>query len=414
MTVATDITIVGAGPFGLSIAAHLRGLGLDFRIIGSAMQSWLTRMPKGMLLKSEGFASSLYDPGRTLTLERFCKEQGIVYQDIGLPVPVETFSNYGVAFQKRLVPGLEDENLVAINLCAEGFDLRMESGKSFKTRKVVLAVGIDYFRNLPQALATLPSPLFSHSAEHHDLHGFRGQTVTVIGSGASAIDIAVLLHEAKAKVQLIVRKPTLTFGSEQAPSRPALLRIREPMSGLGPGWRNRLFADVPLLYRYLPEHIRLRTAKRFLGPSGGWFMKQRMAPVPLILGCELLESKVCASRVQLRLLAADGSNRLVTADHVIAATGYRPDVRRLPFLGSDILARLQLIGETPRLSRHFESSVAGLYFVGSIAATTFGPLTRFAVGAEFTSRQISGHLMKLSATGASSVAPKIKQIPGEN
>src|SRR5437867_1710154 len=150
MTVATDITIVGAGPFGLSIAAHLGGRGLDFRIIGSPMQSWLTKMPKGMLLKSAGFASSLYDAGRMFTLRQFCEDQGIVYHDLNLPIPLETFSSYGIAFQKRFAPDLEDEKLVALNLCPEGFELRMESGRSFKTRKVVLAVGIDYFRYIPE------------------------------------------------------------------------------------------------------------------------------------------------------------------------------------------------------------------------------------------------------------------------
>lgn len=394
MTVATDITIVGAGPYGLSIAAHLRGQGLDFYIIGSPMQSWLSKMPKGMLLKSAGFASTLYDPGLTFTLDRYCKSQGIPYQYVGLPVRLETFSSYGVAFQKRLVPDLEDEKLVALNLCPEGFELRMESGKSFKTRKVVLAVGIDYFRHIPQPLAYLPGDRFSHSAEHHDLQGFRGRDVAVLGSGASAIDIAVLLHEAQAKVQLIARRPAINFGPEERPSRPFLRRILAPMSGVGPGWKGLLCTDAPWLYRYLLDHLRLRAAKKFLGPAGGWFMQDRAALVPVLLGCELQDAKVSDGRVQLRLAAADGTERQVLADHVIAATGYKADVRRLPFLSPDILKRLQLVGQTPRLSAHFESSVPGLYFVGAISATSFGPAMRFALGAGFTSQRISTHLAR--------------------
>src|SRR5437870_3976583 len=89
MTVATDITIVGAGPFGLSIAAHLGDHGLDFRIIGSPMQNWLTKMPKGMLLKSAGFASTLYDPDRIFTLRQYYEDQGIPYHDLDLPIPLE-------------------------------------------------------------------------------------------------------------------------------------------------------------------------------------------------------------------------------------------------------------------------------------------------------------------------------------
>lgn len=410
MTVATEITIVGAGPYGLSIAAYLRGRGLDFRIIGRPMQSWLTKMPKGMLLKSAGFASTLYDPGRTFTLDKFCKDQGISYHDLDIPISLETFSSYGIAFQKRLVPDLEDETLVALSMCPEGFELRMESGKSFKTRKVVLAVGIDNFRYIPEPLASLPVELFSHSAEHHDLDGFRSRDVAVLGGGASAIDIAVLLHEAQANVQLIARQPAIKIGGPWG-GRPLWRRLRAPISGIGPGWRCRIYSDAPWLYRYLPDYLRLRTAKT-PGPSGGWFMQDRAAPVPRLVGCELQETKVSGGRVQLQLAADDGTTRYLSVDHVIAATGYKTDVRRLPFFGAGILEQLQLIGQTPRLSAQFESSVPGLYFVGPMAATSFGPVMRFAVGAGFTSRTISTHLARSTGSKPSLVLQKAKGIAG--
>ncbi|MEN3363287.1 MAG: FAD-dependent urate hydroxylase [Burkholderiales bacterium] len=410
MTVATDITIVGAGPYGLSIAAYLRELGLDFRIIGSPMHSWLTSMPKGMLLKSAGFASNLYDPGRTFTLERFCKEHGIPYQDIGLPVRLDTFTSYGIAFQKRMVPQLEDEKLVTLNRAPGGFELRMESGIAFRTRKVVLAVGIDYFRHMPRPLAHLPAELCSHSATHHEFSRFRRKDVAVIGSGASAIDIAVLLHEAQARVQLIARAPEIRFGYEEAPSRSLLQRLRAPMSGVGAGWKNRMCTDVPWLYRYLPDRLRLRTVKRFLGPAGGWFMKDRATFVPRIVGCELHEATAFGGRVELGLVGVDGATRQVSAEHVITATGYRTDVQRLPFLSLDILEQLKLIGQSPRLSGNFESSVPGLYFAGPITATSFGPVMRFAVGAEFACQRISRHLAR--EAGARSVPPKVEAVPG--
>jgi thioredoxin reductase len=408
MKLATDITIIGAGPYGLSIAAYLRARGLDFRIVGSPMHTWRTAMPKGMLLKSVGFASTLYDPGRTFTLQRFCKDHGIPYQDVGLPVSLDTFCSYGVSFQKELVPELEDEKLVALNRAPDGFDLKMESGHAFGTRKVVLAVGIDYFRHLPQPLMHLPAWLCSHSSEHHDLRRFRHKEVAVVGGGASAIDIAVLLHEAQAKVHLIARAQQVRFGYKEEPVRPFMQRLRAPMSGVGPGWKNRICTEVPWLYRYLPDRLRLRSVKRFLGPAGGWFMKDRAVFMPRILGCELQEARACGSRVQLRLVAADGGEHQVSADHVIAATGYKPDVHRLPFLSLDVLDQLRLIGESPRLSAHFESSIPGLYFVGPISATSFGPVMRFAVGAEFVCQRISRHL----ARGARerSVPPKVEAV----
>lgn len=398
MTVASDITIVGAGPYGLSLAAHLRGEGLAFRIIGHPMQNWRANMPKGMLLKSAGFASTLYDPGRTFTLERYCSEQGIPYRDLDFPIPLETFCAYGLAFQQRFAPHLELDELAALSSCQDGYELHLKSGRSFKTHNVVLAAGIDYFRHIPQSLAHLPPHLVSHSAEHHDLSRFKGREVAVLGSGASATDLAILLHEAQAKVQLIARKPTIVFGGPWGgASRPLWRRLRAPVSGIGPGWRSRICANAPWLYHYLPESLRVRTVKSHLGPAGGWFMKERAESVPRILGYELTEATEFEGSVRLRLASANGAKRQVCVEHVIAATGFKNDVRRLPFLGKDILDRLHLIDHTPRLSARFESSIPGLYFAGPITALSFGPVMRFAFGANFTARTISTHFARLAA-----------------
>src|SRR5215471_11637269 len=96
-----NVAIIGAGPYGLSIAAHLQALGVEYRIFGKPMDTWLTRMPKGMRLKSEGFASSLSDAKSEFTLREYCKTEGFPYADIGLPVPLKTFTSYGLEFQKK-------------------------------------------------------------------------------------------------------------------------------------------------------------------------------------------------------------------------------------------------------------------------------------------------------------------------
>lgn len=395
MNTVSDLTIFGAGPYGLSLAAHLHERNIDFRIFGKAMHSWRNSMPKDMLLKSAGFASTLYDPRRAYTLKHYCHDQGLPYQDIDLPVPLATFCDYGLEFQKRYVPELEDDDLTELRCCAEGFELQLKSGRSFKSRNVILGVGIDYFRHVPETLAHLPSQLLTHSAEHRDLDRFRNREVAVIGSGASATDLAILLHETGAIVQLIARKKQLSFGGPWAGTSRSLWRlIRSPISGIGPGWRSCMYARAPWLIRQLPDSLRIRAVSRHLGPAGGWFMKERAEAVQSFMSYELKSATPCGARAQLRLLSNDGTTRVASFDHVIAATGFIPDVKRLPFLGQDILDRLQLIRQSPRLSSTFESSVPGLYFIGPISALTFGPVMRFAVGADFTSRRLSRHLTK--------------------
>ena len=77
MSLDHDTTIVGAGPYGLSIAAHLRASGLPFELLGTPLESWRRFMPQGMLLKSERFASNLWDPQRRYTLRRYCEARRI-------------------------------------------------------------------------------------------------------------------------------------------------------------------------------------------------------------------------------------------------------------------------------------------------------------------------------------------------
>src|ERR1700719_1501399 len=96
-----NVAVIGAGPYGLSVAAHLRYHNVSFRIFGRLMDSWRAHMPKGMMLKSDGFASNIYDPGGSFTLRHFCAERGIEYSDTGIPVRLETFTTYGMAFKDR-------------------------------------------------------------------------------------------------------------------------------------------------------------------------------------------------------------------------------------------------------------------------------------------------------------------------
>jgi hypothetical protein len=79
-----DIAIVGAGPYGLSIAAHLNARAIRFRIFGSPMSGWATGMPCGMRLKSEGYASSLSDPESKFTLQDYCHQEEIPYSARGV------------------------------------------------------------------------------------------------------------------------------------------------------------------------------------------------------------------------------------------------------------------------------------------------------------------------------------------
>jgi thioredoxin reductase len=388
----TDIAIIGAGPYGLSIAAYLNALGLKYRIFGVPMDFWKTHMPDGMFLKSEGFASNLYDPEDNFSLRHFCGERAIPYADLGVPVPLDTFIAYGLAFQAQFVPGVERKMLVSLSRSSNGFQLEFDDGGSVTASRVIIAVGLAYFQNIPEQFNNLPPGSWSHSSEHHHLNRFKERNVAIVGGGASAIDLATLLHESGAIVSLIARTTSIKIHGQMRLPRPIWERIRWPITGIGPGWRMRFYVDMPLAFYHLPQPVRLQVVKRVLGPAAGWFMRDLIRSVPLLLGFSIKEANPSSDRVNLRLVANDGTELQKIVDHVVAATGYKIDVRRLPFLSEAIRTDLKSIEHAPILSSNFESSVPGLYFVGAASANNFGPLVRFAFGAKFTARRISSHL----------------------
>jgi thioredoxin reductase len=386
-----DVAVVGAGPYGLSIAAHLAARGVSFRIFGSPMHTWRTQMPEGMRLKSEGFASTLYDPDSTFTLASYCRQAGIAYADLGQPIPLETFISYGQEFQRRLLPRLEDKPVVALDQASTGFLLRIEDGEGVAARQVIVAVGISHFQYVPPILAGFPKEFVTHSSAHTTFEQFRRREVTVIGGGASAADVAAALARAGASVQIVARKPIIRFHDPPGPlPRPLLESIRNPMTGLGPGWRSLLCTEAPLLFHKMPEKFRLEVTRRHLGPAPGWFVRdQLVGRVPFQLGLHLDRAKIEDGRMHLQFIDRDGAARTLVTDHVISATGYRVDLGRLAFLSPEVQAGIRSVQDSPVLSSNFESSIPGLYFVGAASANSFGPLARFAYGAGFTSRRLS-------------------------
>lgn len=351
-------------------------------------------MPKGMMLKSDVFASNISDPTGDGTLAQFCAEKGIAYRDAGVPASLETYAAYGLAFKDRKVPELEDKTVVSIDPDAEGFLVRLDTGEAFHARQVILAVGVTHFGFVPETLANLPSEYVSHSAEHSDVTRLRGRKVVIIGAGASALDLAGLMHEAGVDVQLIARKP-LKYHSKSDKPRPWWDRLRRPPSGLGPGWKSFFFANYPNLFHYLPRRLRLEAVRRVLGPSGGAFIREKVeGKVRTLVGYSTVAARIDNGKVRLTLVDRSGAKSEVTADHVIAATGYRVNLQKLKFLSNETCSRIKTVQGSPALSSTFESSIPGLYFVGLAAANSFGPVMRFAFGAGFTARTVTRAVAK--------------------
>jgi thioredoxin reductase len=347
-----------------------------------------------MMLKSDGFASNLSSPDPNSTLKAWCAERGVEYDDEYIPVPLSVFVDYSAWFQKRYVPNLEEHQVISVAKSSRGFTLWLDSGESLEAANVVLAVGIPWFQNIPASLSALPRELLSHSFGHRELTQFSGKRVLVLGAGASAVNAAVMAQQDGVDVALLTRVPEIQFHTPPDPDAVSWLRaITHPSSGIGPGWRSFLCTNAPRLFRRMPDALRLRAIKRHLGPESGWYMRGKLT-ARQYLGHGIEGARAEGDRAVLVARNSEGGRIEIAADHIIAATGFKPDLRRLPFLASELRDQISHLEHTPRLSDNFETSAPGLYAVGILAANTFGPLMRFMVGAEYAAPRLTAHLTR--------------------
>ena len=384
------VCIVGAGPYGVSIAAHLQSRGMDFRIFGIPMHRWRTQMPIGMFLKSEGRASNLSDPTGHHTLARFCAQEGLPYGNWGEPVSRDIFVRYALSFQRNLVPNIEYSRVTTVRKLRDTFQLELSSGERLDAEKLIIATGLEHMAYTPPELGQLPANLRSHSADHCELGEFKGRDVTVIGGGQSAIETAALLHEEGASVRLLVRRSSIAWNPMPKMVRRTLYqRLRRPRTNLGDGLQLWFYCNAPHLFSHLPQRIRLDRVKNVLGPAGAWWLKERVAGLPILFNHSVCSSGIRGGRAVLQVSEHDGRSRDLVTDHVITASGYQFQLNRLPFLDEDLRSRLRHERQLPILSPDFESSVPGLYFTGLASSYSFGPAMRFLHGASFTARRVS-------------------------
>jgi thioredoxin reductase len=385
--------IVGAGPYGLSIAAHLRAAGVPHEVLGEPMRTWDACMPQGMVLRSEPFASSLWDPRRRFTYARYCARHGLPYAPVGLPPSRTRFLDYAAWFRREAVGDSAGEIARRIRREGRTFVLELASGRELQARHVVLAIGFMAFRHVPEELAALGSPYVAHSAAMADVDSYAGQTVAVVGAGQSALETAALLHEAGARVRLLARRQNVKWNGGPKPDRTWVDAITCPYAGLGAGWKELAVSELPQVFRAVfPEDKRHRFVAQSWGPSGAWWLRERVdGRVEALMAARIAAARREEDRVVLDM-RVNGSTLPVVADRVIAATGFKVDLARVDCLDPTLVADIAREGPAPRLSAHYETSVPGLFVVGAASAPTFGPVMRFMFGAKHAAPTLARRL----------------------
>lgn len=395
---STEVAVIGVGPNGLSVAAHLREAGLEYRAFGRTMGAWRFNMPAGMLLKSEPYASDLSAPSSGFFARDYCIQANEIYHERVIPLTLEQFIGYGMWFADQLVPDIDETEIVSLSRASTGgFRLRTANGEQMTAANVVVATGVMPFAHVPPVLSDLPSDLVSHTSEHASLERFRGKEVLVVGGGSSALETAALLHEQGTLVKVVVRDGDV-FWPPPNPGDPSRLRrLRKPVVRLCEGWHCWAYDRLPDVFRLAPKERRVERALGFLGPQGAWWLRERVeGRVPMLFDHHVVGAEKIGDRIRLRLQTLHGP-AVESADHVIVGTGFRLDVNRLDYITPSLRADIKTFAGAPVLNHSLECNVPGLFFTGALAAPSLGPLMRFVAGTHFTAPRLARRLSKRRA-----------------
>ena len=379
-----DVAIVGAGPYGLSCAAHLGGL--EVATFGEPMSFWRDHMPEGMFLRSPREASSLAAPTAGSLLEDYERLEGL---EPARPLPLQTFLAYGLWFQQRAAVECDPRQVAEIRTENEHFRLTLGNGELVSARNVIVAAGIEPFALRPEPFSTLPPEFVSHSVDHSRLERFRDRAVVVVGGGQSAIESAALLHEIGAAVTVVGRNDQINWlvRSGRLHRAKKVRRLLYAPSDIGPPGVSWL-VELPDVFRRIPRRLQDPLAARAIRPAASDWLIPRTQAVSIRLGRTVAGADEADGRVRLEL----DDRTVIECDQVLLGTGYQVDVAQYSFLSPTLVDQISSVGGYPRLGRGFQSSVRGLYFVGAPAAWSFGPLFRFVAGAAWAAPRIAASI----------------------
>ncbi|MBP0635733.1 MULTISPECIES: NAD(P)-binding domain-containing protein [unclassified Cupriavidus] len=401
MISSTDTVIVGAGPYGLSVSAYLSKAGVPNQILGEPMHAWRNFMPPGMLLRSEPFASNLYAPWKGYTLEEYCRRNRVPYRQVGMRVPLELFVDYGLWFQSRLVSHVRPVDVIDMHRKEGLYRLLLSDGSAMAARRVVVALGLKGFAQVPAALQAMPKPYVVHSGEIGSLAWAKGKRIVVVGGGQSAIGLAALFGELGARVRLLVRGE-VNWSRESRSSHGGVRRLLRGRIGLGRGWDSNspsallmsfLLSEHPAFFHMLDLQRRQRLLDTGWAPSGASWLRDRVeGKIDIRTQTEIRDAELRDGQVVLQVSTANKVSR-ISADHVVLATGFKIDLTRHSFLSQELQDSLSLVCGAPSLTRNFETNLRDLYVVGPAAALSFGPALRFVYGAKYAAPHLARHIL---------------------
>lgn len=400
-----DIIIIGAGPYGLSLAAHFAQYDLNMAIFGKPMGFWRDCVHPGITLRSHWRATSLSDPTGQYSLARYLDQHQQASTHL-TRLTQPRFVDYGLWFQQQAVPQVDETLVTRIHKQknSQRFEVELADGRTLTASIVIVATGLQAYAWKPPIYQDFPDHLVSHTAQNLPDDTFTQKRIAIIGGGPSAVETASLILAKASHVDIITRRPILWDESDETAKpkayehntdhqRTLWQRLRYPDAKLTPGWFNWWIENFPYTFHSLPRSFQdeLFRGKGGYRPANNKRLREQMGEkVSYHENVEVREAHLTGDQITLHL----SNGEVEGYDHVLLGTGYQADLGRLSLLSPELLNQIQTYHHAPLLSGSFESSVSGLYFVGLASVRSFGPLYRFVIGADATASKITSAVIR--------------------
>lgn len=358
-----SLLVIGAGPYGLAVAAHAQEHGINTVVVGRPMTFWTEHMPDGMFLRSG--PDWHLDAANVHTFEAFLEERGIAPVDID-PVPISVFLDYAKWFadEKRL--GVRQRLVSTLVHSGEHFEVELDDGTTVRADRVVATPGVRHFQQLPEWADQIAPGLGAHTCELTRFDDLSGARVLIIGGRQSAYEWAALAGEHGAeRIDVVHRRDTPRF--ERVSWRFVDPLIDQTLKTRG-WWRTLPSSDQQRISRQFWEVGRLTLE---------WWLTPRLADSRFHRWPNAHVRTVAQNATTIDVALSNGER--LDVDRIIYATGYAADLPQVPYL-HDLLPEMDVTGGFPDLDAAFQTSIPGLYIPGFAATRDFGPFFGFTKG----------------------------------
>ena len=358
------LLVVGAGPYGVAVAARAIERGVETVVVGHPMGFWRDHMPEGMYLRSG--IDWHFDASGIHTFEAFVEDRRLSSARVD-PIPIAMFLEYAAWFQRQKHVSVRDRLVSRLERNDDAFVASLDDGTQMAADVVVVAPGAAYFRQFPEWTALLPEGVGAHTCDLVRFDELAGARVLVVGGRQSAYEWAALLGEhGVGRVDIVHRHDTPRFEHVSWEFVDPYLEATISRRGW---WRSLSTTEQVEIAQEFWKVGRL-TLEWWLAPR---LADERIRSWP---GTHVVEAVVGDSGM---VSVALSSGDRLTFDRLVFATGYKSDLPRVPYLEA-LAGSIQVVDGFPVLDEAFQTSIARLYVAGFASTRDFGPFFGFTKG----------------------------------